>query len=194
MNRHLNRKAFVTSLGAAGLGLAAATAGRVPSAMAQDAETEPAEPATDDMFEDFGAKRVELYNAFTAALATELGVASADEVDGAIRIAIMAVIDGEVGDDGLTAGQAEALKLLVATSDVPLPAMAFGGGPDLSITMGHGARFGPTGHMGPGFGFDETHGGARHGRIKIRNHMGDEPFQPVGDFEASEPADEESSS
>ena len=68
----------------------------------------PLPPATRCFLEDPMQKRVELYAQFTAALADELGIGSADEVDAAIRMAMMTVIDGQVGDDGLTAGQAEA--------------------------------------------------------------------------------------
>lgn len=188
MNRYLSRKSFVTSLGAAGIGLAAATAGHAPSAMAQESDSEPAE----GMMEDFGAKRVELYNAFTAALATELNVASADEVDGAIRIAIMAVIDGEVGDEGLTAGQAEALKVLVATSDVPIPAMALGAGPHMFMAKGHG--FGPgMGHGGPSFGMGGDHIERGRAHVRIREHLGAEDAEQAGPAEESEPADEDAS-
>jgi hypothetical protein len=181
VNRYLSRKSFVTTLGAAGLGLAAATAGRAPSAMAQEGDTGPA----DEMMEDFGEKRVELYNAFTAALASELNIASADEVDGAIRIAIMAVIDGEVGDDGLTAGQAEALKVLVATSDVPIPAMAFGAGPGMFF-KGHG--------QGPGFGMGEGSFGPGRSRVRSREHYEGASRESDGPAEESESAEEDSSS
>jgi len=71
------------------------------------------------------------------------------------------VIDNQVSDDGLTAGQAEALKLLVATSDAPLgpgPFFMGGHGP-----MGRGGgmwEHGPAdGRMGPGQ--DGAHGGMK---------------------------------
>lgn len=153
MTRYLDRKSFVTTLGAAGLGLGltAATLGRTPSVMAQaqDALTEEG-PAGE--FVDFREKKIELYNAFTAALAEELGIASADEVDGAIRIAMMAVIDDQVSDsdEGLTAGQAEAMKSLVASSDVPFGALAMGAGPKMFVTRGRG---------GPGSGMHGHHDG-----------------------------------
>ena len=111
-------------------------------------------------------------------------IASADEVDGAIRIAIMAVIDGEVGDDGLTAGQAEALKVLVATSDVPIPAMALGAGPAMFFKGGHG----------PGFGMGEGSFGPGRGRVRIRERYEGESWESDGPAEEGEPAEEDSSS
>lgn len=99
---------------------------------------------------EFGEKRAELYAEFTAALANELGIADADEVDAAIRIAMMSVVDGRVEEGLLTEGQAEAVKFLIATSDVPLPAMGHGGGPGRMFIAAHGPAFGPEGHMFPG--------------------------------------------
>jgi hypothetical protein len=93
---------------------------------------------------DFEEKRFEAYNQFTKALADELGINDPDKVDAAIRIAMMSVIDSHVGDGMLTKGEAEALKFLIATSDVPLPP---------------GLGFG----MGPGRFFIATHGGGMHG-------------------------------
>ena len=93
---------------------------------------------------DFEEKRVEAYNEFTQALADELGIKDPDKVDAAIRIAMMSVVDSHVGDGMLTKGQAEAVKMLIATSDVPLPP---------------GLGFG----MEPGHFFIATHGGGMHG-------------------------------
>lgn len=88
--------------------------------------------------------KAELYAEFTSALADELGIANADEVDAAIRIAMMSVIDARVDDGILTAGKAEALKFLIATSDVPLPAMGgFGPHPGGMFVAAHGPGFGP---------------------------------------------------
>jgi hypothetical protein len=148
MDHHVNRKSFLAGLGAAGLGLAAGISRGAASAMAQEeSEDAAATGDTTGEWEDPMEKRLELYNAFTAALAAELNVGSADEIDGAIRIAIMNVIDGLVGDDGLTVGQAEALKHLVATSDVPFP-MMMGHGPGGPGGYGHGSM--GHGSMGPG--------------------------------------------
>jgi hypothetical protein len=61
--------------------------------------------------------RVEAYNEFTQALADELGIDDPDEVDAAIRIAMMAVVDSNVG---LTEDTAEWQKALIATADVPI--------------------------------------------------------------------------
>ena len=63
------------------------------------------------------ALRVEAYNEFTQALADELGIDDPDEVDAAIRIAMMAVVDSNVG---LTKETAEAQKALIAAADVPI--------------------------------------------------------------------------
>jgi hypothetical protein len=61
--------------------------------------------------------RIEAYNEFTQALADELGIDDPDEVDAAIRLAMMAVVDSNVG---LTKETAEAQKALIATADVPI--------------------------------------------------------------------------
>jgi hypothetical protein len=61
--------------------------------------------------------RVEAYNEFTQALADELGIDDPDEVDAAIRSAMMSVVDSNVG---LTKETAEAQKALIATADVPI--------------------------------------------------------------------------
>jgi len=66
---------------------------------------------------DIEEKRVEAYNEFTQALADELGIDDPDEVDAAIRIAMMSVVDSNVG---LTKGAAERQKALIATADVPI--------------------------------------------------------------------------
>jgi hypothetical protein len=66
---------------------------------------------------DIEEKRVEAYNEFTQALADELGIDDPDEVDAAIRIAMMAVVDSNVG---LTKDGAESQKALIATADVPI--------------------------------------------------------------------------
>jgi hypothetical protein len=208
LKRYLNRKSFVTTLGAAGLGLglAVGAVGGAPSAMAQDSGTEDGpdlfqdgealqdgelkdiliallqeeagatavaeDGATDDVvfqrLQDEGEKvliqgpgefdpaaldekRAELYAEFTAALAEELGISNADEVDAAIRIAMMSVVDARVEEGHLTAGQAEAVKFLIATSDVPVPAMGMGGHHGRMFIAAHGPGFGPGGdHMLPG--------------------------------------------
>ena len=65
---------------------------------------------------DHEALRVEAYNEFMQALADELGIDDPDEVDAAIRIAMMSVVDANAG---LTEGGAEQ-KALIATADVPI--------------------------------------------------------------------------
>ncbi len=157
MSQTLNRKSFVTKVAGTGLGLGfmASALGAAPIARAQEESTTLPAVAVQPGMEEFGQKRAELYNEFTAALAAELGNASADDIDAAIRKAMMKVIDDQVSADGLTKGQAEALKLLVATSDAPLgpgPMFMGGHGP-----MGRGGMWehGPAdGRMGPG-----QHGG-----------------------------------
>jgi hypothetical protein len=66
---------------------------------------------------DIEEMRVEAYNEFTQALADELGIDDPDEVDAAIRIAMMSVVDSNVG---LTEDTAEWQKALIATADVPI--------------------------------------------------------------------------
>ena len=152
MNRKysLDRKTFVSTLGVAGLGLGliVVTAGNTPNVVAQEVST-PTTAQEESTAEDgevrdqlrSGEMREELYAEFTAALASELGIGNSDEVDAAIRVAMMTVVDARVDDGLLTAGQAEALKTLIATSDVPL-------GPGPMFMPPHGA-FMHGGH-GPG--------------------------------------------
>ena len=141
-----DRKALVTTLGtvALGLGLIIATASGAPGVSAQEASMPT--PAQDESGSGEGEvrerlrpdeMREELYAEFTAALADELGISNSDEVDTAIRVAMMIMVDARVDDGLLTAGQAEALKVVIATSDVPLgPGPMFGPPPGAFIRGG----------------------------------------------------------
>jgi hypothetical protein len=155
----IDRKALVTTLGTAGLGLGliVATTGGAPGASAQETSTPVI--AQDDSGSGEGDVRVrlrsdekqeELYAEFTAALADELGIGNADEVDAAIRVAMMTLVDARVDDGLLTVGQAEALKTLIATSDVPLgPGPMFAPPPGAFMLGRHGPghdRFFPIRH------------------------------------------------
>ena len=141
-----DRKTLVTTIGAAalGLGLIATASGVTSNVMAQEVATPPLAQEAEDGGEvrarmRSGELREELYAEFTAALADELGIGNADEVDAAIRVAMMTVVDARVDDGLLTAGQAEALKTLIATSDVPLgPGPMFAPPPGAFIRGGHG--------------------------------------------------------
>lgn len=168
MNNTVSRKSFLTSLGAAGVG--AGLLRFAPPAAAQDSDDdsrdEPDGAAEPGAWED---KRTEVYADFTEALATELGGTTADDVDAAIRKAIMSLIDAHASEDELTKGQAEALKVIVATTDVPIMpgfmGMGIGPGPGRGMGMMHGGHGGGMGHgagMGPG-----------RGRVRIRERMGD---------------------
>jgi hypothetical protein len=177
MNRWhaLDRKAFMTALGTAGLGLGliAVTAGGAPVAFAQE------ESATGDgqVRERLrsGEMQQELYGEFTAALADELGIGNADEVDAAIRVAMMTVVDARVDDGLLSVGQAEALKTLIATSEVPLgPGPMFGPPPGAFMRGGHG-----PGEEGS---FFRLHGEERE---SISNADEDAPADDVEDSDAS---------
>jgi hypothetical protein len=150
----VNRKTFVTTLGAAGFGFVAA-AHQAPLVLAQEESTK--DENTDDAeqpFEEALAHRKEVYAQFTADLAKELGVADGDKVDAAIRKAMMSVIDAQVTDQHLTYGQAEALKTLVATADVPI-APGFIHGPMMASFVhdrmeGNGPAFGDHFFVRPG--------------------------------------------
>ena len=163
-NHFLNRKAFVTTLGTAGLGLGlvVAAAGGASGVLAQEVstpalaqdETAPEESDVQVRLRS-GEAQEELYAEFTAALADELGISESDEVDAAIRVAMMTVVDARVDEGLLTAGQAEALKLLIATSDVPLgPGPMFGPAPGLFMHGMH--ERGEKGQFFPGPGGDRA--------------------------------------
>jgi hypothetical protein len=149
----MNRKTFVTTLGAAGFGLGL-TAARAGGALAQEEPTPTDVVVRADIDPD--EMRDRFYTDFTRALADELGIANADEVDAAIRVAMMAVIDVRADDGDLTYGQAEALKTLVATSDVPLsPGPMFAPPRGIVLRGLHGPEEG-RGRMAPGIGERET--------------------------------------
>ena len=137
-NGRLGRKAFVTTLGAAGLGLGITATG-ARAALAQEELSPPTCPhdahmampmpmpmpmamcdGTMPMDDAHLQLRTAFYTAFTAALAEAWGGTSGDEVDAAIRQAMMSLIDARQSDAFLTYGQAEALKILIATTDAPL--------------------------------------------------------------------------
>ena len=148
MNGRLDRKAFVTTLGAAGLGLGLTAATGARSALAQE-RARPADSGWEhggELLDEHWKLLAAFYSDFTASLADQLKGANADEVDAAIRKAMMAVVDSRQGDGGLTYGQAEALKVLVATTDVPV-----GPGPIGMALFGfHGGM--AAGHFGMGHG------------------------------------------
>jgi hypothetical protein len=174
MSTTVSRKSFLTTLGAAGVG--AGLLRFASPAAAQDTDDDSRdEPEGMVEPEDWEAQRTEVYAAFTEALATELGDTTADDVDAAIRKAIMSLIDAHVSDDEMTKGQAEALKLIVATTDVPIMPgfMGMGLGPGPGMMHG-GMMHGHGGHgdgMGPGRG---------RGRVRIRERMGDGDWDHKG--------------
>jgi hypothetical protein len=152
-----DRKALVTTLGTVGLGLGLiiATASGAPGAAAQEASM-PTIAQDESGFREGEVRehlrpderREELYAEFTAALAEELGISNSDEVDAAIRVAMMTLVEARVDGGLLTTVQAEALKELIATSDVPLgPGPMFGPPPGPFIRgglrFGEGVRFLP---------------------------------------------------
>jgi hypothetical protein len=159
----LARKALVTTLATAGLGLGliVATTCGAPGASAQETSTPVVAQGESETGEGdvrvhlrSDEMRQELYAEFTAALADELGIANADEVDAAIRIAMMTLVDARVDDGLLTAGQAEALKVLIATSDVPLGLGPMFGPPPGAFFRG-GLGFGEEGRFFPIRGGEE---------------------------------------
>lgn len=163
MSTTVSRKSFLTSLGAAGVG--AGLLRFAPPAAAQDTDDD-SRDGPEGMMEpgDWEDMRVQVYADFTEALATELGGTTADDVDAAIRKAIMSLIDTHVSDQELTKGQAEALKLIVATTDVPIMPgfMGMGLGPGPGMMHGGGMRG----------GYGEGRSQSR-GRGRMREHMGD---------------------
>jgi hypothetical protein len=137
VDRALNRKAFVTTLGAAGLGFGLALGGSAVHAQESD---ETSSPTDSDMRARWDDMDAELYAAFTAALGEELGVADT-EVDDGIRAALATVVDGFASDDLVTPGQATAVKALIETLDAPV-------GPGPLLAHPHGMvthAFGPEG-------------------------------------------------
>jgi hypothetical protein len=136
----------VTTLGAAGFGFVAAARQTPPVLAQEEGTTDENTDKAEQSYEEALAHRKEVYAQFTADLAKELGVADGDKVDASIRKAMMAVIDAQVTDQHLTYGQAEALKTLVATADVPI-APGFIHGPMMASFVHNGMVSG-----GPAFG------------------------------------------
>jgi hypothetical protein len=135
MRRQMSRKAFFATLGTAGvgIGLAAGSLGVAPRVFAQDEDGDDDTPALEAWADADGEElRLRFYQEFTTALADELGVSNAGDVDPAIRAAWSAVIDGLQADDLVTAGQATALKALIADAEVPVgPGPLFGPRPGM---------------------------------------------------------------
>jgi hypothetical protein len=129
VRQRMSRKAFFGTLGTAGLGLGlvASSLGAAPIAFAQEGNG-----VEREAWENFDPQemRLRFYQEFTTALAGELNLGSADEVDPAIRAAWNTVIDGLQRDGLVTAGQATAVKSLIAAAEVPVgPGPMFGHGP-----------------------------------------------------------------
>ena len=137
----MSRKAFFATLGTAGvgLGLAAGSLGGAPLAFAQDQngdqDDRPGLEAWADV--DREALLLRAYEEFTTALASELGVSNVGDVDPAIRAAWSTVVDGLQADGLITAGQATAVKALIASTEVPVgPGPMFGHGPGMMAMRG----------------------------------------------------------
>lgn len=153
----ISRKAFFTTLGTAGLGLGlvAGGLGGTPLAFAQeqDGDDRPGLEAWADV--DREELRRRAYEEFTTALAGELGVSNAGDVDPAIRAAWSAVVDGLQTDGLLTAGQATAVKALIASAEVPIGAGAMFGPHHGMIAMRIQAEM-PAPAAGEGDATDQT--------------------------------------
>lgn len=142
----VNQKHIVSTLCAAGLALGLVTGAVVaPTVIAQDSQQFQPHEIASQLFrafksdkngedyvvagvsrEDGEAMRAEAYNEFTQALADELGINNPDEVDAAIRAAMIAVVDA---NDGLSRETREEQKDLIRNADAPIgPAYrGFGG-------------------------------------------------------------------
>ena len=133
----------------------------------------PDAPATDAASEapadDRWAIQQRFYPDFTAALATELGAGGADEIDGSIRLAMIAVIDGLESETLPMPIPTDALKAMVATAESPLgPGLLFGHGPGMMGRGFHGhdddgRGFAGRGGEGGPFGESGERGGATEG-------------------------------
>lgn len=197
MSTPVSRKSFLTSLGAAGVG--AGLLRFTPSAAAQDTDDDSRDDPEGMMQPgDWEAKRTEMYAAFTEALATELGNTTADDVDAAIRTAIMSLIDAHVSDTELTKGQAEALKVIVATTDVPIMPGFMGMGMGMGMGPGMGMMHGGPGGMGFGGRSGGKGRGRDRGRVRQRmdeggwgdmeDHYPMAPAAPLAPAETAPPA------
>jgi hypothetical protein len=175
MSGAINRKAFVTALGVTGLGLGLTVTGvgRTPAVFAQETTTPAVGVQSGGPLDQRLEQRQEFYADFTAALAQELNIANSDEVDAGIRQALLSVIDARVGEGELSAGQAESLKSLVATAEVPFGPLAMMGRGPGELMRGH-----HRGHMGPEWedhariGGPDDRGGANDGSAAAESEEG----------------------
>jgi hypothetical protein len=150
-------RGLLTTIGAAALGFGIVVGGApiVQDVFAQEA-TPPVVglPAQSQQEVDFEAERAAAYDAFVAALASELG---SDEtaVDAAIRAALTRQVDEREAAGELDTEDAAALRAVIEVSEAPLP-------------FGLGGRGGPHGFAG----HDGRHGRGGHGGFEGRGPRG----------------------
>jgi len=119
------------------------------------------------------------YPDFTAALAAELNAGSSDDVDAAIRLAMIAVIDGLDTAALPRPIPTDALKAVVATAESPLgPGLLFGHGPGM---MGRGFH----GHDGDGRGGEGGPFGDNDERERADGEDKDGTNDPAADDDAT---------
>ena len=133
------------------------------------------------------------YPDFTSALATELGAGNADDVDGAIRLAMISVIDGFAGEDLPLPIPTDALKAMVATAESPLgPGFLFGGHPGMTMRAFQGHGDDDQSFPGQGHGGEDGWFGERGERARgDREESGPATKDDANDDAANEDNDDE---
>ena len=136
---------LLTTIGATalGFGLVIGGAPAIPDVFAQEATPPAAEaPAQTEQEQeiDFEARRAEAYDAFVAALASELGAAEA-AVDAAIRTPLTRQVDEPEAAGEIDIEQAAAMRAVIEVSEAPL-FLGFGGRGGWHGFDGHGGRHG----------------------------------------------------
>jgi hypothetical protein len=149
-------RGLLTTIGAAALGLGIVFGGTTaPPAFAQEETPAVEAPAQRAQAGNMEEMRAEAYDAFVAALASELGADDA-EVDAAIRTALKEQIAQQEEAGNLDPEMASELEEMVDSAEAPLPFGMLGMGGHGGMHVFKGGRFEGRGeHHGPRGGFDD---------------------------------------
>lgn len=152
----MTQRGLLTTIGAAALGFGIVIGGATaPPAFAQEETPAVEAPAQRGQAGDPEELRAEAYDAFVAALASELGADNA-EVDAAIRTALKEQIAQQEEAGNLDADMASELEEMIDTAEAPLPFGMLGMGGHGGMHVFKGGHFEGRGeHRGPRGGLED---------------------------------------
>lgn len=113
-------RGLLTTIGATALGFGIVIGGGTAAQPTSAQESPPAIAAPADRFAEMEQARAEAYDAFVAALASELGADESD-VDTAIREALKAQLAQMAGEESIDADVLAELERMIDVSEAPLP-------------------------------------------------------------------------